>query len=729
MAHTHRAQQSLRLLVVLLAGINAGPVSGQASDVPPKENPPAAEKKSEVKDSSTEVKANTPVVERITVTAERFERPIDLTPQSVTVLDVKEIHNRPLWNVQAIIADAPGISYQRSGGLDGQMVVRGLSSNDSRIVLFIDGDRFRGRPSLEYSFLDPNEIERIEIIRGPAAALYGADAMNGVVNVITRRAMGDTSQSFSLRPSAYSLGFSSANLLGAGRLELQGVGNGFDMLIGANYRKGENYRSAVGEVPNSDFTSRSLNIRTGYSPSPTRRFELIGKIAKEISGKASAPGAPLVITRMVPLNERSLRLGFTQNQTTTWLQDIAASAYVRNMNTVIRSDTRTAANGNEELRDTWVFGPLELGGKLLARSIISNSVLSYGVDVYDENVPPFEDEVHLLNRAGTLISFSPRAKRVRSARQSNAGTFAHYDWDPSVRLTVSLGTRYDWLRTKIGATPALGESPSLSAAFARNLVARDNALTWSAGMILRPIPTLHFVGNVSTAFRTPTTFDKGGSGIIGALNSLPNADLKPESSVTYEAGVRVRLQTLNANFTAYRSDYKDLLQFVFLDPLTRQRRNIGRAKIDGIEVDGTYAITQALGLRFNAANVHATNTITGVPLPYVPPLNGLAALRNTWVNGSWVEFTARSSRDKTRIDKTQERPVAGYEVYGLYGGVDLGRFQPRLKSYRLTVGVENLTDKAYRNPVSKELIGFPSTFTNPLLEPGRSLTVNLSAGF
>jgi outer membrane cobalamin receptor len=89
--------------------------------------------------SSTQVKATAPVVEQITVTAERFERPIDLTPQSVTVLDVKEIHTRPMWNVEAIIADVPGISYQRSGGLDGQMVVRGLSSNDPRTVLFIDG--------------------------------------------------------------------------------------------------------------------------------------------------------------------------------------------------------------------------------------------------------------------------------------------------------------------------------------------------------------------------------------------------------------------------------------------------------------------------------------------------------------------------------------------------------------------------------------------------------------
>lgn len=716
------------LVLVLFAGTYAGAANGQIAEGPAKEDTSAADTKAE----EAKPKVVPPVEEKVTVTATRFERLIDLTPQSVTVLDSKEIASRPMWNVQALLGEQPGVSYQRSGGLDGQLVVRGLSSNDSRVVMFIDGDRYRtGRPSLEYSFLDPNEFERIEVVRGPASALYGADAMNGVVNAITRRAEGDATQpSFSLTPRLYALGFSSANHFGAGRLELQGLGNGFDMLIGANYRRAGNYRSGSGEIPNSDFDSRSLNVRAGYTSTPTRHYDVIAKVAYEDSGKASAPGAPLVITRMVPLKEGSIRLGFTQSQVTNWLQDVEASVYARDENTVIRSRTATAANGNVEFRDTWVIGPTELGGKLLARSVAGNSVLAYGADAYDENVPSFEDEVHLFNAAGATVSFSPRAPRVRDARQSNIGAFGHYDWDPSSQWTVSLGSRYDYIRTAIDPTPALGESPELSAAFARNLVSRDTALTGSAGLIFRPIPTFHLVGNVGTAFRSPTVFDKGGSGTIGALTSLPNADLKPESSVNYELGARVRLQALNLNLTTYRSNYKDLLQFFFLNSLNRQRQNIGKAKIEGTELDGTYEMTKTLGLRFNVATVRGTNTITGVPLPYVPPANGLIAVRQTWpADGFWLEAAGRWSQDKTRIDKTQERPTAGYEVFSLYSGIDLGRFQPGLKAYRLTIGIENLTDKAYVNPVSKELIGFPQTNKNPLQEPGRSLTINFTAGF
>jgi hemoglobin/transferrin/lactoferrin receptor protein len=104
-------------------------------------------------------------------------------------------------------------------------------------------------------------------------------------------------------------------------------------------------------------------------------------------------------------------------------------------------------------------------------------------------------------------------------------------------------------------------------------------------------------------------------------------------------------------------------------------------------------------------------------------------LRHTWPTATWLELTARWSQDKTRINPTQERPTDGYQAFSLYGGLDLGRYQPRLKSYRLSVGVENLTNKAYRSSVTKELIGFPRTFTNPLIEPGRSLNINITAGF
>src|SRR5206468_3669916 len=140
-----RAMSYLRLVAVFLVGSCVGIAGAQTQDSTEKKQTAAVDEKADAKE------AKPVAAEKITVTAERFERPIDLTPQSVSVLDAKEIHARPMSNVQTILDDAPGVSLQRSGALDAQLVIRGLSSNDSRIVLFIDGDRFRGRNFLEYS--------------------------------------------------------------------------------------------------------------------------------------------------------------------------------------------------------------------------------------------------------------------------------------------------------------------------------------------------------------------------------------------------------------------------------------------------------------------------------------------------------------------------------------------------------------------------------------------------
>lgn len=732
MSYVTRAQGVLRLLIVIVTAGYAGVAFGQVTPDPSNEKPPASEARTDPQpepktDAATQAP---PVVEKITVTGTRFERLIDLTPQSMTVMDSKELHAHPMSNIQTILDDAPGISIQRSGALDAQLSVRGLSSLDSRVVMFINGDRFRGRNFLEYSLLDPNEIERIEIIRGPAAALYGSDAMNGVVNVITRRATGDTSQAFTFTPRLYSLGYSSTNNLAAGRLELQGLGNGFDMLIGGNYRKAGNYDSPAGEVPNSDFATRSLTARIGYALNATRRLELTAKASSNDAGRAGSPGAPLVITREDPLKERFARLAYTESQVTPWMQDLDSSLYYRSLSSILRSERHTASNGSVDTTNSFVVGPYETGGKLLARTILGKSVLAYGVDFYHEDAPSYQDEETIVDKTGKILFFNPRADRVRDASQTVSGALIHDDWDPSSQLTVSLGGRYDLVETKLDPTPAPGENPALSAAFARNLNARDNALTGSAGVIFRPTPMLHLVGNISSAFRAPTTGDKSGDGQLGALNTLPNADLKPESSVSYEVGARVRLPGLNLNLTTYRTNYTDLIAYKFLDATTRVRVNIGKSKTEGFEVDGTYEMSKALSWRFNAANVRATDTLTGAPLAYVPPLNGLVGVRHTWPDGSsWVELTGRWSTDKTRIDPTQERSIDGYEVFSLYGGIDLSRFQPMLKSYRLTVGIDNLTDKLYRSPATREIAGFPRTFTNPLVEPGRSLSINITAGF
>lgn len=670
----------------------------------------------------------------VVVVGSRSERPIGFESKSVSVITREQIKARPGVNIQTLLDDVPGISYSRSGGLGGQMVVRGLNSNDPRMVLYVDGDRFRGRNTLEYNLVDPNQIERVEIIRGPASALYGSDAMNGVVNIITRRAKGDVNGEFHLAPVVSSASYNSVNNQPAARVELAGVGNGVDMLLGLNGRRAGNYDTPLGEVGNSDFSSLSGDLRLGYTLTPGKRLELIGKLAELEIGRAGgiggAPGLPKIRHREDPLRERYLKFGYGDSSPGLGLDSLDASLYVREVYTAQNTENRTAANGNATISNIYVDGPVIWGGKLIGTKAWGNNLLTAGADFFHEDRKGNENDAVTFKPSGAVTSTTVRAKRNRDAEQTNVGVFAHNDWDPSPHWTVSAAGRLDYIRTTVDGTPAVGENAALQQALASNLESVDKAATGSIGVISRPLQQLHLVANASKAFRAPATFEKFGSFTQAAVNNIANPDLRPETSVTYEAGARLRLPGFHADLTGFYSDYSDLIQIATIDATTKQRQNVGTAVIKGIELEGAYDLATRWSLRFNAATTHGTNTLTKVPLVNVPPLNGMLALRYTSPGqGYYLEGASRWSIRKDRIDPAQERATAGYNVFSLYAGLELGKWDERLNRWRLTAAVENIFDNAYRNAATFENMNFARGLANPLVEPGRSFAVGLTTEY
>jgi hemoglobin/transferrin/lactoferrin receptor protein len=717
-----------QLMLLAIAVLLYAPYS-EAAEITPQQRP-AVKAKEAPAASAPEQKMG-----EVTVVGSRSERLVDLTSKSVSVITREQIKARPGVNIQTLLDDVPGISYSRAGGLGGQMVVRGLNSNDPRMVMYVDGDRFRGRNTLEYNLVDPNQIERIEIIRGPASALYGSDAMNGVINIITRRAKGDVNGKFHLSPLVSSVSYNSVNNQPAGRVELAGVGNGVAMLLGFNGRRAGDYESPLGEVGNSDFSSLGGDLRLGYTLMPGKRLELIGKIAEVETGRAGgiggAPGLPKIRHRENPMRERYLKLGYGDSDPILGLDSLDTSFYVRELYTAQNTENRTAANGNVTLSNIYVDGPVIWGGKLIGTKAWGNNLLTAGADFFHENRKGNENDAVTYNASGAVTSTTVRAQRNRDAEQTNVGIFAHNDWDPSSRWTVSTAGRLDYIRTTVDGSPALEENAALQQALANNLESIDKAATGSIGVIFKPVQQLHLVANAGTAFRAPATFEKFGSFTQAAVNNIANPDLQPETSVTYEAGARLRLPDFHADLTGFYSDYSDLIQIATINATTKQRQNVGSAVIKGIELEGAYDLSKQWSLKFNAATTHGTNTLTNVPLVNVPPLNGMAALRYTSPGqGYYLEGADRWSIRKDRIDPAQERETAGYyNVFSLYAGLDLGKWDKRLNKWRLTAGIDNILDTTYRNAATFENMNFARGLANPLVEPGRSFLVGLTTEY
>jgi vitamin B12 transporter len=142
--------------------------------------------------TATATPATTPAETVITVTATRNPRPLAQTASSVTVITRRQLESRDIFDLAQAVTLAPGVSLAQTGtsGKSASVFIRGAESNHTLVL--IDGVRANNPDDGRFDFgaMPAENIERIEVVRGPGSALYGSDAIGGVINIITRRGTG-----------------------------------------------------------------------------------------------------------------------------------------------------------------------------------------------------------------------------------------------------------------------------------------------------------------------------------------------------------------------------------------------------------------------------------------------------------------------------------------------------------------------------------------------------------
>jgi vitamin B12 transporter len=144
--------------------------------------------------SQTASAQDTQAVEKVVVTGTRIGKVReDRLGTAVTVIDVKQLEQRQTLYIGDILRDVPGLAVNRSGGAGATTQVRMRGAEGNHTLVLFDGadisDPFQGE--FDFSGLQTGDIERIEILRGSQSALYGSDAIGGVINVISKRGRGD----------------------------------------------------------------------------------------------------------------------------------------------------------------------------------------------------------------------------------------------------------------------------------------------------------------------------------------------------------------------------------------------------------------------------------------------------------------------------------------------------------------------------------------------------------
>ncbi|HYB43449.1 MAG TPA: TonB-dependent receptor plug domain-containing protein, partial [Candidatus Methylomirabilis sp.] len=131
-------------------------------------------------------------VDPVVVTATKVQTPASELGASITVVNGEDFQTYHYSTVGDALRNVPGLEVTQQGGYGKLTTVNIRGSNSNQVQILIDGVRVSSPTTgqVDLSDISPDQIERIEIIRGPQSTLYGADAMTGVVNIITRPGSG-----------------------------------------------------------------------------------------------------------------------------------------------------------------------------------------------------------------------------------------------------------------------------------------------------------------------------------------------------------------------------------------------------------------------------------------------------------------------------------------------------------------------------------------------------------
>ena len=669
--------------------------------------------------------------DKVVVSATRTNTLADRLPWSIEVVNKRQIEeNQPVSPTEAL-QYIPGVTRQSDGGLASTPIIRGLSRE--RAPILIDGNPFVGGRIRSYSLVDPFQIEQIEVIKGPASALWGSDAVSGLVNIVTRKAENGYGKEFKVGASLYG-GYQSVNGMARGRVEVEGRGNGFDFLIGGSLRNADNTMTPEGEIENSQSKSNNIDFNLGYSPSANQRIELSGKYFKNenvgFPGGLGAPGPPRVNRRFDPDIQRGINLSYDAKNISDKIEAIGARIFVKKQELHIDQVTNIffpmTMNTNRQIHAKLDVDVPFAGGKIFVtlKQKASNK-LTLGVDYLREHrIGTHRDlNIQIFNPAGVMVNEinRPFTQIQPDSYSKSLGLFAIEEMHFGDNLDLLLAARLDNVSTSIENGPF--DIAAIESIYnADNTSDSDLAISGNIGLKYRASNTISLTANVANSFRGTDLFSKYHFTTVGQGFLVPNPDLDPERGVFYELGTQYKNDGFSFEVAFYQNFLSNLFvrqELIFADAPSVQFQNIGKATITGLEWNAKANIGTLSYVFLSGALIKGNNKVTDNPLPEIPAMQSWLGLHYRDTNNKFYLQPEVLLVSEQSNPAPNEVSTPGYAILNLKAGLNLHNLSSSMPHAKLIFSVNNIGDKVYRSHVSRGAPGNQNVF----LEAGRSVNV------
>ncbi len=553
------------------------------------------------------------------VTATRHQTPLAELPVSVTIITRQQIEQSNNLRIDHILRKYAGIDVRRGLGLvqhSATVSLRGMGNQPGRTLVLVDGNPLNTADTgaVNWDLFQAEDLERIEILRGPASALYGSNAMGGVINLITRKPA-DKPFSFKARGGYGTFQTWKAGATLSGRVDRMG------------------YWLAYDRVQSDGYDPTPPEQRTQYT---TERWMQ----EDHYRGK---------LTLDLP-RQMSLSLGFL------YFDDKRGEGEkIRQPDGVYRQwDTRKldGSFGWKLGKSQWLFkASYQEEDYFWNRERLSRGKYTwYVVDVLRKDLSaslrttvPLNEWYRLTTgldyRHGSVdgkdqdrIRNDQPSRNIVSnqGQQDNYSLWINNEFNWQDKFIVHLGARYDYIKSYDGRF----RDPSGFIPDANPADRNWDHLSPKLAVLYRPAPGTELRASLGTAFRAPILDDLYRNGIFRGRIYEANPDLGPEKSMSWEAGVSQKLgRDFRVSLNGYYTRAEDFFYAIKVGRTEDGRRdlfrreNLGQVTIYGLELEARHQLTPWLSLfangTFNRSRIDEfakDRSLEGKDLEFTPRL-------------------------------------------------------------------------------------------------------------
>lgn len=676
-------------------------------------------------------------LDTITVTGTRTETSVMNNPASVSVIGQEQLERQAPRSIADLVRDVPGVEVIDASAPGMQRLrIRGESSH--RVTILVDGQEITDHSDYGTPILvDPANVERIDVIRGPASVLYGAKAIGGVVNIITKRG--------APKPIQLEAGgtYYSGSRGWQGWTAVSGTVGDFDYRLSGSADRHHDRKvpkglyTRTGYLDGSSYRDSDVSLHLGYAFGRDRNHYLALK-AEQHNLSTDSWTDPTYLQAPIrdfgiDLPKRDLRkvgLYYDAKDLGPVVRKIHVDAYHQTVDRLFENRVEVQPTFFMNVKNTATSDDRNLnygGTAQVDLALHPDHYTIAGVQYLMDDLDTRKNSITTTYRTIPFPATTVRANPTHTrASLETASIFAQDEWSFSQDFKLTAGLRYYHVRSNLDKTtnPALaGQSDSTT-----NRLVKSLGLTWS-GLEHATLRALYSEGyTMPTLAQMYTDTTAGSSNLIRA-----NPGLKPETSQNYELGARYQHAGVVLDVAAFYTRAKD---YIGTAPCAsagtcpaghaasdRTYINTDRADTHGLEMAAEYALPgtnftpYVTGAWMQRKLKYATYSTTDSG---VPALSGRLGVRyDTTLYGAdlWADLFVRAATPvrQTSLDGatlTTER-LPGWGTLNLAFGGTHG------KTRKVQVGVQfnNLLDKEYRSALDS----LPGT--------GRSVEVTLRTTF